>query len=92
MPRNERTREEKVSLPALEAAAEPLGVRGFRKQLSRPWERDAQVARLVHTLLKEKTNVLNLTTFRSTIIIMTSNLGADRAEPIGLGKSPPPRL
>jgi len=44
--------------PALAQVAEPLGDRAIRKQFSKAWERDAQVAQAVQKLHKERTNLL----------------------------------
>jgi ATP-dependent Clp protease ATP-binding subunit ClpC len=44
--------------PALQSVAEPLGDGQLRRQFSRPWERDRQVADLVERLGQEKANVL----------------------------------
>ena len=49
-----------ADLKHVTAVAEPLGVRGVRRQLSRPWERDEQVNRLVEALGKQKSNVILL--------------------------------
>jgi ATP-dependent Clp protease ATP-binding subunit ClpC len=60
VPQKEREACEEVELPMLSAIAEPLGVRGMRRQLSRPWERDDEVVRLVTMLLREKNSVILL--------------------------------
>jgi ATP-dependent Clp protease ATP-binding subunit ClpC len=44
--------------PALAQVAEPLGDRAVRKQFSKAWERDAQVAQAVQKLHQERTNLL----------------------------------
>src|SRR5687767_14907128 len=44
--------------PTLDAVAEPVGSRALRGRLSRPWERDAEVARLAATLSRERAGVL----------------------------------
>jgi ATP-dependent Clp protease ATP-binding subunit ClpC len=45
-------------LGALSAVAEPLGDRALRKQFSRAWEREREVADLVARLTKERANVI----------------------------------
>lgn len=45
-------------LPALSVVAEPLGERALRKQFSRAWEREREVADLIERLTKEKANVI----------------------------------
>src|SRR5207244_4088064 len=54
------SRDAAADLKHLPAVAEPLGVRGVRRQLSRPWERDEQVGRLAEALGKQKANVVLL--------------------------------
>jgi ATP-dependent Clp protease ATP-binding subunit ClpC len=44
--------------PVLQGVAEPLGDGQMRRQFSRPWERDRQVADLVQRLGQQKANVL----------------------------------
>ena len=46
------------ALKKVAAVADPIGRREFRRQLSRPWERDEQVARLVETLTQERAGVI----------------------------------
>jgi hypothetical protein len=53
-----REHKPEAQFPALDAVAEPVGGRGARGRLSRPWERDAEVNRLVQTLLRERASVL----------------------------------
>ena len=49
-----------VDLDPLPQIAEPLGARGGRGRLSRPWQRDEQVARLVEILSTQQGSVLLL--------------------------------
>ena len=58
VPRGLREREPAPTYPTLDAVAEPLGSRALRGRLSRPWERDAEVSRLVQTLVRERASVL----------------------------------
>ncbi|MBZ0135404.1 MAG: AAA family ATPase [Planctomycetes bacterium] len=51
-PRTERTYE------ALEGIAEPLGERAVRRQFSRAWERDREVAELIERVKRDRANVL----------------------------------
>ena len=55
-----RIKEDGPKLASLNAVAEPIGARGVRRQSSRPWERDAQVSRLVELLGRERANVVLL--------------------------------
>ena len=56
---NEQTFQETATPPAqLSRIAEPLGEKAVRKQFSRAWEREKEVAVLVRKLHKEKANVL----------------------------------
>jgi ATP-dependent Clp protease ATP-binding subunit ClpC len=60
VPKDAGSREAEPNLDPLPQVAEPLGVRGTRSRLSRPWQRDAQVNRLTSVLGGEKINVLIL--------------------------------
>jgi ATP-dependent Clp protease ATP-binding subunit ClpC len=51
-------RELPPDLAALAEVAEPIGARGFRRLLARPWQRDAEVTRLAGVLAKERASVL----------------------------------
>ena len=59
-PRARSSVREEPELQALNAAAEPIGARGWRRQLSRPWEREDQVSHLVAALTRETTSMLLL--------------------------------
>ena len=58
VPHKLRHAEAQPQYPTLDAVAEPVGSRALRGRLSRPWERDAEVTRLVRTLLRERASVL----------------------------------
>ena len=53
-------REVRPDLDPLPLIAEPLGSRDTRRRLSRPWQRDAQVAKLVDLLGRQRSSVLLL--------------------------------
>jgi ATP-dependent Clp protease ATP-binding subunit ClpC len=84
-----RSRREDPELEALQAVAEPIGARGVRRQLSRPWERDAQVARLVERLGRERANVVLLgeTGSGKTAILAEAARKAEREQPDKEGES-----
>lgn len=46
------------SLETLEAVAEPLGDKQLRRRFSRAWERESEVADLVHRISRERANVI----------------------------------
>jgi ATP-dependent Clp protease ATP-binding subunit ClpC len=48
----------KPDLKTLDSVAEALGEKKSRRQLARAWEREAEVAGLVHRLAREKANVI----------------------------------
>jgi ATP-dependent Clp protease ATP-binding subunit ClpC len=58
VPRGLGDRETTPTYPTLDAVAEPIGSRALRGRLLRPWERDAEVGRLVQTLVRERASVL----------------------------------
>jgi ATP-dependent Clp protease ATP-binding subunit ClpC len=55
-----RVREAGPKLRVLPAIADPIAGREFRRQLSRPWERDTEVAGLVVTFQREPASVILL--------------------------------
>ena len=56
-PRERKPREER-RYEALETVAEALGERALRKQFSRAWERDTEIAQLVERVRRDRANVL----------------------------------
>ncbi len=60
IPSGASEREVPPDLDPLPLIAEPLGSRGTRRRLSRPWQRNAQVARLVDILGRSRSSVLLL--------------------------------
>ena len=60
VPADPADREPPADLSPLPDVAEPIGGRGRRGRLARPWERDAQVAMLVKVLGRERGSVLLL--------------------------------
>ncbi len=60
VPREIKEREHEPAVAELSSVAEPLGSRAARTGLSRPWQRDVIVARLVAMLTGEKASILLL--------------------------------
>ncbi|HVT80491.1 MAG TPA: AAA family ATPase, partial [Phycisphaerae bacterium] len=48
----------KSRVPTLEAVADPISDREFKTGLSRPWQRDAEIQRLVGVFTQEKSSVI----------------------------------
>ena len=60
VPASRVQREAPPALEELSAVAEPIGSRAARGQLSRPWQREEQVSRLVHILATERSSIMLL--------------------------------
>jgi ATP-dependent Clp protease ATP-binding subunit ClpC len=60
VPKEASTKENEADLDPLSQVAEPIGARGQRSRLSRPWQRDVQVNQLERMLSREKSNLLLL--------------------------------